>query len=52
MFGREGYARSSLARIAAEAGHTKGAVYSGFAGEPDLFAAACTAQFARGPTPG
>ena len=50
MFGREGYARSSLARIAAEAGYTKGAVYSGFAGKPDLFAAACTVQFERATT--
>ena len=50
VFGREGYARSSLARIAAEAGYTKGAVYSGFAGKPDLFAAACTVQFERATT--
>ena len=46
-FGREGYAGSSLARIAADAGYTKGAVYSGFAGKPDLFAAACAVQFER-----
>ncbi|MFB1426852.1 TetR/AcrR family transcriptional regulator [Micrococcus endophyticus] len=50
VFGREGYARSSLTRIAAEAGYTKGAVYSGFAGKPDLFAAACTVQFERATT--
>ncbi len=44
-FERDGYARSSLARIAADAGYTKGAVYSSFDGKPDLFVSACTAQF-------
>lgn len=46
-FEQDGYARSSLARIAAQAGYTKGAVYSSFAGKPDLFATACAAQFER-----
>ena len=44
-FEQDGYARSSLARIAAQAGYTKGAVYSSFTGKPDLFASACASQF-------
>lgn len=46
-FEQDGYARSSLARIAAQAGYTKGAVYSSFEGKPDLFAAACASQFEK-----
>jgi TetR/AcrR family transcriptional regulator, transcriptional repressor of aconitase len=36
-FAREGYAASSLERIAEEAGFSKGAVYSNFAGKDELF---------------
>jgi TetR/AcrR family transcriptional regulator, transcriptional repressor of aconitase len=36
-FAREGYASSSLDRIAEEAGFSKGAVYSNFAGKDELF---------------
>lgn len=42
VFEREGYAKASLDKIAAEAGYTKGAVYSGFGGKPELFAEACS----------
>ena len=44
-FERDGYGRASLAGIAAEAGYTKGAVYSGFGSKAVLFAEVCTAQF-------
>lgn len=44
-FERDGYARSTLADVAARAGYTKGAVYSNFAGKPELFAEACQAHF-------
>jgi TetR/AcrR family transcriptional regulator, transcriptional repressor of aconitase len=36
-FARDGYAASSLDRIAEEAGFSKGAVYSNFAGKEELF---------------
>jgi TetR/AcrR family transcriptional regulator, transcriptional repressor of aconitase len=36
-FARDGYAASSLDRIAEEAGFSKGAVYSNFAGKDELF---------------
>jgi TetR/AcrR family transcriptional regulator, transcriptional repressor of aconitase len=36
-FARDGYAASSLDRIAEEAGFSKGAVYSNFAGKNELF---------------
>jgi TetR/AcrR family transcriptional regulator, transcriptional repressor of aconitase len=36
-FAREGYASSSLDRIAEDAGFSKGAVYSNFAGKDELF---------------
>jgi AcrR family transcriptional regulator len=37
VFGREGYSRASLDKIAAEAGFTKGVVYSQFQSKADLF---------------
>ena len=36
LFLREGYAKTSLERVAEEAGFSKGAVYSNFAGKADL----------------
>lgn len=39
VFPRDGYHRASLDRVAAEAGFTKGAVYSAFASKADLFLA-------------
>ena len=39
VFRRRGYHDTSLDRIAAEAGYTKGAVYSNFSGKDDLFLA-------------
>lgn len=39
VFARDGYHATSLDRIAAEAGFTKGAVYSTFASKADLFLA-------------
>jgi AcrR family transcriptional regulator len=39
VFLRRGFHRSSLDEIAEEAGYTKGAVYSNFAGKDDLFLA-------------
>ena len=39
VFLTRGYAESTVAQIAAEAGFTKGAVYSNFGGKPDLFTA-------------
>lgn len=38
-FGSEGYDKASVSRIAAEAGFTKGAVYSNFGSKPELFSA-------------
>ncbi|MCK6095069.1 TetR/AcrR family transcriptional regulator [Micrococcus sp. EYE_162] len=46
-FEHEGYVKASLARIAADAGYTKGAVYSGFGGKPQLFAEVCATEFER-----
>lgn len=39
VFPRDGYHRASLDRVAAEAGFTKGAVYSAFESKADLFLA-------------
>jgi AcrR family transcriptional regulator len=39
VFERHGFHRSSLEQIAEEAGYTKGAVYSNFAGKDELFLA-------------
>ena len=39
MFLRRGFHAASLDEIAEEAGYTKGAVYSNFAGKDDLFLA-------------
>jgi AcrR family transcriptional regulator len=39
LFGRDGYAVTSLERIAAEAGFTKGAIYANFASKEALFLA-------------
>jgi AcrR family transcriptional regulator len=39
VFERDGFHRASLEQIAEEAGYTKGAVYSNFAGKDDLFLA-------------
>lgn len=39
MFARDGYHQANLALIAAEAGYSKGAVYSNFDGKADLFLA-------------
>ena len=36
LFLREGYAKTSLERVAEEAGYSKGAVYSNFGGKDDL----------------
>lgn len=44
-FARDGYVKASLAGIAAEAGYTKGAVYSGFGSKAALFAEVCAARF-------
>lgn len=46
-FDREGYVKASLARIAADAGYTKGAVYSGFGGKAQLFAQVCGQEIER-----
>ena len=46
-FERDGYAATTLARIAAASGFTKGAVYSGFGSKAELFAEACAGRFAR-----
>lgn len=45
-FETHGYADTSLRRIAADAGFTKGAVYSNFGSKPDLFCQVCTARLA------
>lgn len=44
VFAREGYHAARLDAVAAEAGYTKGAVYSNFAGKPDLFLAVIDAN--------
>lgn len=44
MFGREGYHRASLDRIAAEAGFTTGAVYSTFDSKADVMLALLAAR--------
>jgi AcrR family transcriptional regulator len=44
---RRGYERATLAEIAAEAGHTTGAVYASFDGKEDLLLAALEAEIAR-----
>jgi AcrR family transcriptional regulator len=44
---RRGYERATLAEVAAEAGHTTGAVYASFEGKDDLFLAALEAEIAR-----
>lgn len=47
-FERDGYVGASLASIAADAGYTKGAIYSGFGGgKPELFAEVCVARLER-----
>ena len=46
MFLRPGFHAASLDEIAAEAGFTKGAVYSNFAGKDELFVAVLGAHFA------
>lgn len=38
-FSGHGYEQTSLAAVAADAGFTKGAIYSNFGGKPELFAA-------------
>ncbi len=38
VFTAQGYANANLSQIAAEAGFTKGAVYSNFDSKPELFA--------------
>lgn len=45
-FERDGYAGATLSGIAAAAGYTKGAVYSGFGAKADLFAEACKSWLA------
>ncbi len=42
VFEAEGYDKASISRIAAEAGFTKGAVYSNFGSKPELFTAVVT----------
>src|SRR5262245_33076884 len=46
VFLRRGFHAASLDEIAAEAGFTKGAVYSNFAGKDELFVAVLAAHFA------
>lgn len=41
-----GYAGTTVADVAAEAGFTKGAVYSNFGGKPELFSAVVAERFA------
>ena len=45
-FLERGYAGTAVADVAAEAGFTKGAVYSNFGGKPELFSAVFTERFA------
>ena len=47
VFARRGFAASSLEQIAADAGYTKGAVYSNFASKDDLFLAVLDARYER-----
>ena len=47
MFLRRGFHGASLDEIAAEAGYTKGAVYSNFRGKDDLFLALLEEHYAR-----
>ena len=39
-----GYRRTNVAELAAEAGYSKGAVYSNFGGKPELFGAVMNAR--------
>ncbi len=47
VFRRDGYHGASLDRVSAQAGYTKGAVYSNFAGKDDLFFAVYDRQISR-----
>ena len=47
VFRRNGYHGASLDRVSAQAGYTKGAVYSNFEGKDDLFFAVYDRQIAR-----
>ena len=47
VFLRRGFHEASLEEIAEEAGYTKGAVYSNFAGKDELFLAVLDAHFER-----
>jgi AcrR family transcriptional regulator len=49
VFLRHGFHRASLEEIAAEAGYTKGAVYSNFEGKDELFLAVLDDQYERQP---
>lgn len=44
LFGRDGFAATSLDRIAEEAGYSKGAIYSNFGGKEEMFLAALKAE--------
>ncbi|HWU03648.1 MAG TPA: TetR/AcrR family transcriptional regulator [Novosphingobium sp.] len=44
LFSREGFAATSVERIAEEAGYSKGAVYSNFGGKEQIFLAALHAE--------
>ena len=47
VFSRRGYSAASVDEIAAEAGYSKGAVYSNFSSKEDLFLALFDQRFAR-----
>jgi AcrR family transcriptional regulator len=47
VFARRGFAASSLDDIAADAGYTKGAVYSNFGSKDDLFLAVLDARYTQ-----
>ncbi len=47
VFRRDGYHGASLDRVSAQAGYTKGAVYSNFASKDDLFFTVYDRQIAR-----
>jgi TetR/AcrR family transcriptional regulator, transcriptional repressor of aconitase len=47
LFSREGFAATSVDRIAEAAGYSKGAVYSNFGGKEDIFLAALKAEGAE-----